>query len=66
MADFTYQDIAATLASGILAAGAYDLKPDLKPLKSDQQAGIAVDLYKECLKQLLTPKEGEGPRVTRL
>ncbi len=52
MADFTYEDIAATLASGILAATAYDLKSH-PPV---EQAGFAVKIYRECLEQLRTPE----------
>ncbi len=52
MADFTYEDIAATLASGILAGESYNMKP-IPPV---EQAGIAVNIYRECLEQLRTPE----------
>ena len=54
MAYITNEDIAATLASGIVAAGAYDLR-SLPPV---DQAGVAVKIYRECLEQLRTPEVG--------
>jgi hypothetical protein len=62
MVDFSYQQIAATLASGIMAADSYNLRP-ISPV---QQAGIAVNIYRECLKQLREYPESEGPTVARV
>ncbi len=62
MVDFSYQQIAATLASGIMAADSYNLRP----IPPAQQAGIAVNIYRECLKQLREYPEGEGPTVARV
>ena len=52
MVDFTYEDIAATLASGTVSAGAYELR-SLPPV---DQAGVVVKIYRECLEQLRTPE----------
>ncbi len=48
MAEFSNKEIAATLASGILAANT----GDLRGLRAGEQAGIAIEVYSECLKQL--------------
>ena len=55
MTDFSYQQVAATLASGILAGGGHNLKT----YHPDEQAGIAIDVYRQCLKQLRQYPEGE-------
>ncbi len=62
MADWSAQQIAATLASGILAADGYNLNT----YQPDKQVGVAIEVYRECLKQLQQYPEGEGPRVSRL
>ena len=58
MAGFSSNEIAATLASGILAASA----GDLKSRSADEQAGIAIEVYRECLKQLRAIP-AEPPRI---
>ncbi len=58
MADFSNKEIAATLASGILAASAGALKVH----RADEQAGIAIEVYSECLKQLRAIP-AEPPRI---
>ncbi len=55
MAEFSYQQVAATLASGILAGSEYDWKS----LNLDDGVEVAVDIYKECLKQLRQIPEGD-------
>jgi hypothetical protein len=54
MADFSIQQVAATLASGILAA----TTGLLGSKNSDEQASKAIDVYHECLKQLRSNPEG--------
>ena len=62
MADFSYEQVAATLASGILAAD-----PEILIAQDpDNKAGIAIDLYRECLKQLRKYPKGDGPRIRSL
>jgi hypothetical protein len=58
MADFSNKQIAATLASGILAANAGALKVH----RADEQAGFAIEVYHECLKQLRAIP-AEPPRI---
>ena len=54
MADFSIQQVAATLASGILTATAGRLESKT----SDEQASKAIDVYHACLKQLRSNPEG--------
>ena len=58
MADFSNKEIAATLASGILVANTGDLRGH----RTDEQAGIAIEVYHECLKQLRAIP-AEPPRI---
>ena len=64
MADFSNQQVAATLASGILAATTAYLA-DKNP---DEQASRAIEVYKECLKQLPgdeSPISAEAVQIKR-
>ena len=58
MADFSNKEVAATLASGILAASTDVLRGH----RADEQAGIAIEVYHECLKQLRAIP-AEPPRI---
>jgi hypothetical protein len=48
MADISNKEIAAILASGIMAASA----GRLSGANPDKQASIAIEVYRECLKQI--------------
>ncbi len=62
MEDFSIQQVAATVASGILATGGYNLET----YPPEQQVGMAIHVYHECLKQLRQNPEGEPPIVARV
>ena len=54
MADFSYQQVAATLASGLLTT----TTAHLASKNPDEQASRAIEVYHECLKQLRNNPEG--------
>ncbi len=62
MADFSNEQVAATLVSGIMAASG----ARLTGANPDKQASIAIHVYQECLMQLTKIPKGKPPKVARM